>query len=79
MITFICWKLWHQNRVASIEVERARTAVTYSLITATQERCRLAASTDGTGTLTDVQLMGQARKGTECIALNAYQCQLEMG
>jgi len=52
-----------QHQSDMIETERMRTAVTYSLITATQERCRLAVSTDSSSSLSDAQLMGQARKG----------------
>jgi len=52
-----------QRQSDMIEAERMRTAVTYSLITATQERCRLAVSTDSSSSLSDAQLMGQARKG----------------
>jgi len=43
-----------------IEDERSRSAVTYSMITAIQERCRLAEAPDG---MTDNQLMTQAKKG----------------
>jgi len=44
----------------SIEDERTRSAVTYSMITAIQERCRLAEAPDG---MTDNQLMTQVKKG----------------
>jgi len=44
----------------SIEDERSRSAVTYSMITAVQERCRLAEAPDG---MTDNQLMTQVKKG----------------
>jgi len=47
--------------VESIEDERTRSAVTYSMITAIQERCRLAEAPDG---MTDNQLMTQVKKGT---------------
>jgi len=49
-----------QVQVESIEDERTRSAVTYSMITAIQERCRLAEAPDG---MTDNQLMTQAKKG----------------
>jgi len=47
----------------SIEDERTRSAVTYSMITAIQERCRLAEAPDG---MTDNQLMTQVKKGRCC-------------
>jgi len=45
----------------SIENERSRSAVTYSMITAIQERCRLAEAPDG---MTDNQLLTQTKKGS---------------
>jgi len=49
-----------QAQLESIEDERIRSAVTYSMITAIQERCRLAESPDG---ISDNQLMTQVKKG----------------
>jgi len=48
----------------SIEDERTRSAVTYSMITAIQERCRLAEASDG---MTDNQLMTQVKKGMRTV------------
>jgi len=50
----------------SIEDERSRSAVTYSMITAIQERCRLAEAPDG---MTDNQLMTQVKKGALAMQL----------
>jgi len=52
-----------QRQSDAIEAERARTGTTYSTITATQERCRLADGDGGAASVNDAQLMGQANKG----------------
>jgi len=56
--------------VESIEDERTRSAVTYSMITAIQERCRLAEAPDG---MTDNQLLTQAKRGSQRAVLKFWR------
>jgi len=58
-----------QRQSDAIEVERARSAVTLSLIAATRERCGLAGSADRPVALDYSHLMAQAAKGV-CWHLN---------
>jgi len=55
--------LFPQRQADTIEAERVRSAVTCSVITATQERCRLGGTTDAPDALDNTQIMGQAIKG----------------
>jgi len=55
-----CGTIDSQGQADLIEAARTEAAVAYSVITALQERCRVASSS---GNINDYQLMAQVKKG----------------